>query len=73
MNSVKNHWGGEVVHGNPLPSTEESVEVKESKSLKNGDSFTYEGKEWVQVRVLTPEEVKILIKGRPKCLSPTPR
>mgnify|MGYP001333285272 CR=1 FL=1 len=73
MNSVKNHWGGEVVHGTPRSSTEESVEVKEKTSLKNGDSFTYEGKEWIQVRELTPGEVKILMEGRPKCLSPTPR
>lgn len=73
MNSVKNHWGGEVVHGTPRPSADKSVEVKEKKSLGNGDSFTYEGKEWVQVRELSPEEVKTLIKDRPTCLSPTPR
>lgn len=72
MNSVKNHWGGEVVHGTPRPP-DESFEVKESAPLEDGDSFTYEGKEWVQVRELTLKEVEILIKGRPACLSPTPR
>tara|TARA_B100000700_G_scaffold274929_1_gene320327 strand:+ start:1911 stop:2129 length:219 start_codon:yes stop_codon:yes gene_type:complete len=72
MNSVKNHWGGEVIHGTPRPS-EESIEVKDRNSLEDGDSFTYEGKEWIQVRELTPEEVQIILKDRLPCLSPTSR
>ena len=73
MNSVKNHWGGEVVHGTPRPS-EGSIEVKDRNSLKDGETFTHEGKEWVQVRELTREEVLTILKDRrPSCLSPVAR
>ena len=62
MNSVKNHWGGEVVHSSPQ---------SETAAPKVGDTFQHESKEWVVVKEMTIDEVKLII-NRPSVCSPPP-
>ena len=72
MNSVKNHWGGEVIHGTPRSSTTNRKNSchTEKGVMKDGESFFYEGKEWIQVKELSIDEVRLMMSKRPSCLSP---
>ena len=73
MNGVKNHWGGEVIHGTPRPSPTTNLENSchtDKEDVKDGESFFYGGKEWIQVKKLSIDEVRVLMNDRPSCLSP---